>query len=44
MTPRFLLLALAFALVREWRGSLVPAMVAHGINNGALTLALGMAG
>ncbi len=43
--PVLTVLALAFALVREWRGSLIPAMVAHGINNGVLTLAfLGIVG
>jgi membrane protease YdiL (CAAX protease family) len=43
--PLLATLALAFALVREWRGNLLPAMVAHGINNGILTLkVLGMAG
>jgi membrane protease YdiL (CAAX protease family) len=26
-------LALAFCVAREWRGTLVPGMVAHGINN-----------
>ena len=38
--PFLTLLALVFALVREWRGTLVPSMVAHGINNAVLTLAL----
>jgi membrane protease YdiL (CAAX protease family) len=42
--PMLAMLALVFAVVREWRGTLLPAMVAHGLNNGALTLALiGMA-
>jgi membrane protease YdiL (CAAX protease family) len=27
-------LAVAFSLVREWRGTLVPPTIAHGINNG----------
>jgi membrane protease YdiL (CAAX protease family) len=31
--PALMALAYAFALAREWRGSLVAAMVAHGINN-----------
>jgi membrane protease YdiL (CAAX protease family) len=31
-------LALAFTLVREWRGTLIPGMVAHAINNGVLML------
>jgi membrane protease YdiL (CAAX protease family) len=38
--PMLMALAAVFALVREWRGSLVPAMVAHGINNGVATLVL----
>jgi membrane protease YdiL (CAAX protease family) len=36
--PALMSLAFAFTLAREWRGSLVPAMVAHGINNGVLLL------
>jgi membrane protease YdiL (CAAX protease family) len=31
--PVLLALAFAFALAREWRRSLVPAVIAHGINN-----------
>jgi membrane protease YdiL (CAAX protease family) len=31
-------LAYAFALAREWRGSLLPSMVAHGITNGIALL------
>ena len=38
--PVLMGLALAFNLAREWRGTLVPAMIAHGINNGAVTLLL----
>jgi membrane protease YdiL (CAAX protease family) len=38
--PMLATLALVFALVREWRGTLIPSMVAHGVNNGALVLAL----
>ncbi len=37
--PALMALALAFTLAREWRGSLVPCMVAHGVNN-ALVLTL----
>jgi membrane protease YdiL (CAAX protease family) len=33
-------LASAFALAREWRGSVVPGMVAHAINNGVAMLVL----
>ena len=38
--PVLMSLATAFALSREWRGSVVPAMIAHGINNGMSTLML----
>jgi membrane protease YdiL (CAAX protease family) len=31
--PPLMGLAFGFALVREWRGSLIPSMVAHGLNN-----------
>jgi membrane protease YdiL (CAAX protease family) len=33
-------LAVVLALAREWRGTLLPSMVAHGINNGVVTLVL----
>jgi membrane protease YdiL (CAAX protease family) len=35
--PLLMALAAAFALVREWRQSLVPSMIAHGINNTLVT-------
>jgi membrane protease YdiL (CAAX protease family) len=38
--PVLMALAFAFALAREWRGTLIPAMVAHGINNGMTTVIL----
>ncbi len=38
--PPLMALAFAFALTREWRGSLVPSMIAHALNNGVVTLAL----
>lgn len=38
--PGLMALALGFTLAREWRGTLIPAMVAHGINNGVLMLLL----
>lgn len=38
--PVLMALALAFALAREWRGSLVSPMIAHGINNGISMLVL----
>jgi membrane protease YdiL (CAAX protease family) len=34
--PGLMALATAFTLVREWRGSLLPGMIAHGVNNGLL--------
>jgi membrane protease YdiL (CAAX protease family) len=38
--PVLMALAVAFALAREWRETLVPPMVAHGLNNGAVLLVL----
>jgi membrane protease YdiL (CAAX protease family) len=38
--PILMALAVAFALAREWRGTLVPTMVAHAINNGLALLVL----
>jgi membrane protease YdiL (CAAX protease family) len=38
--PVLMALASSFAITREWRGSLVGPMVAHGINNGVATLFL----
>jgi membrane protease YdiL (CAAX protease family) len=38
--PVLMGLAIVFALAREWRGSLVPPMIAHGINNGVALLTL----
>jgi membrane protease YdiL (CAAX protease family) len=35
--PVLMALAIGFALVREWRETLVPPMVAHGINNAVIT-------
>jgi membrane protease YdiL (CAAX protease family) len=32
--PALMSLAWAFVILREWRGSVVPAMVVHGISNG----------
>jgi membrane protease YdiL (CAAX protease family) len=43
--PALMGLAYAFALAREWRDTLIPSMVAHGINNGvAFTLSILLAG
>src|SRR5207249_3921241 len=36
--PGVMALAYGFTLTREWRGSLVAPMVAHGVNNGLLML------
>jgi membrane protease YdiL (CAAX protease family) len=38
--PPLMSLALAFTLMREWRGTLLPPMIAHGINNAVATLLL----
>lgn len=38
--PMLMALALAFTLIREWRGTLRPPMIAHGINNAVATLLL----
>ncbi len=35
--PALMALAFGFTLIREWRGTLVPGMVAHGLNNGLVT-------
>jgi membrane protease YdiL (CAAX protease family) len=34
--PALMALAYGFTIAREWRGSLIAPMVAHGINNGVL--------
>jgi membrane protease YdiL (CAAX protease family) len=36
--PALMALAIGFALAREWRGTLVPCMLAHGINNAAVLM------
>jgi membrane protease YdiL (CAAX protease family) len=36
--PPLMGLAAAFCLAREWRGTLIPSMVAHALQNGAVTL------
>ena len=33
-------LAYSFILLREWRGTLIPSMVAHGVSNGIVMLLL----
>ncbi|MHB1421904.1 MAG: CPBP family intramembrane glutamic endopeptidase [Gemmataceae bacterium] len=38
--PALMMLALAFTLMREWRGTLAPSMIAHGVNNAVATLLL----
>jgi membrane protease YdiL (CAAX protease family) len=32
--PVLMSLAYGFTILREWRGTLIPGMVAHGLNNG----------
>ncbi len=38
--PVLMSLAYGFTIVREWRGSLIPSMVGHGLNNGMVMLLL----
>ena len=38
--PALMGLALGFTLAREWRGTLLPCMIAHGLSNGLVTLLL----
>jgi membrane protease YdiL (CAAX protease family) len=38
--PALMGLALGMNLLREWRGSLLPSMMVHGIHNGLMTLML----
>jgi membrane protease YdiL (CAAX protease family) len=38
--PALMALALTFTLMREWRGTLAPSMIAHGLNNAVATLLL----
>jgi membrane protease YdiL (CAAX protease family) len=38
--PPLMALAFAFTIAREWRGTLVPNMVAHALNNSMVTLAI----
>jgi membrane protease YdiL (CAAX protease family) len=38
--PVLMSLAVAFTLMREWRGTLGPSMIAHGINNAVAVLLL----
>jgi len=41
--PALMSLGFAFALLREWRGSLIAPIVAHALHNGALITALTLA-
>ena len=34
--PALASLALGFAIAREWRGTLIPGMIAHGLNNAVI--------
>jgi membrane protease YdiL (CAAX protease family) len=36
--PALMALAFGFTIGREWRGSVIPGMVAHGLSNGALVM------
>jgi membrane protease YdiL (CAAX protease family) len=36
--PPLMGIATALALTREWRGSLLPCMLAHGLNNGVIMI------
>jgi membrane protease YdiL (CAAX protease family) len=36
--PALMALAYGFTILREWRGSVIPCMVAHGMNNGIVTI------
>jgi membrane protease YdiL (CAAX protease family) len=38
--PVLMALAFSFTLAREWRGTLVPSIIAHGLNNTAITFLL----
>lgn len=38
--PALMGLAFGFTIAREWRGSLIPCMIAHGISNGLVMLLL----
>jgi membrane protease YdiL (CAAX protease family) len=38
--PVLMALAFSFTLAREWRGTLLPSVVAHGLNNTAITFLL----
>jgi len=36
--PALMAIAFGLTLVREWRGTLIPGMVTHGVHNGILLL------
>jgi membrane protease YdiL (CAAX protease family) len=38
--PLLMALAFGFSLIREWRETLLPCMVAHGLHNGLATLTM----
>ncbi len=38
--PVLMSLAVGFSMAREWRGTLIPSMVAHGLNNTMVTVLL----
>jgi membrane protease YdiL (CAAX protease family) len=41
--PLLMALAFGFSLIREWRGTVLPCMVAHGLHNGLVTVTLALA-
>ena len=38
LPPALMALAFAFTIAREWRGTVVPGIAAHALNNGMLML------
>jgi membrane protease YdiL (CAAX protease family) len=43
MIPALSGLAFGFALIREWRGSLIASMTAHAVHNGILVCTMWLA-
>jgi membrane protease YdiL (CAAX protease family) len=41
--PPLMGLAIGFSLMREWRGTLIPSIIAHGLNNGLVLLLVTLA-
>jgi len=40
--PVLMSIAIVFAAMREWRGTIVPSMVAHALHNGTLAVMMGV--